>query len=178
MPVRPKVEQLPQPVREELEQRLIASAFSGYGDLADWLAEHGFEISRSSLHRWGEKFEERVRGLKVATEQARAIAESTPDDNGAMNDALMRLMQSKLFDVLMVLQVNPDDVDVTKLGRTIAELGKASVVQKRYAAEAAERAREQQLAEQQERLKDVAKKSGMSAATADQIRRDILGIRT
>jgi Protein of unknown function (DUF3486) len=178
VPIRPKVEQLPEPVRAQLEQRLIASAFSGYGELTAWLAENGFEISRSSLHRWGEKFEERVRAVKIATEQSRALVEASPDDAGTMNEALMRLAQEKMFTVLVDLQVDPDDIDVTKLFKTVAELSKAVVHQKRYAAEAAERAREQLRAEQHEALKSIERKAGMSAETADVIRREILGIRT
>ncbi|HSX60254.1 MAG TPA: DUF3486 family protein [Tahibacter sp.] len=178
MPIRPKVEQLPEEVRAELEQRLIANAFSGYGDLAAWLTENGFEISRSSLHRWGERFEERVRAVKIASEQSRALVEASPDDAGTMNEALMRLAQEKMFTLLVDLQVDPDEIDVTKLFKTIAEMSKAVVNHKRYAAEAAERAREQLLAEQREKLKDVARTTGMSAATVDEIRRSILGIRT
>lgn len=178
MPVRPKVEQLPEPVRAELEQRLIANAFSGYGGLVDWLAENGFEISRSSLHRWGERFEERVRAVKIATEQSRALVEASPDGAGAMNEALMRLAQEKMFTLLVDLQVDPDDIDVAKLFKVIAEMSKSVVNQKRYAAEEAERAREQLRAEQHEALKSMQRKSGMSAETAEQIRRDILGIRT
>lgn len=178
MPVRPKVEQLPESVRAELEQRLIANAFSGYGDLAEWLAVNGFEISRSSLHRWGEKFEERVRAVKIATEQSRALAEASPDDAGHMNAGLMRLAQERMFQLLVELQIDPKEIDVTKLFKVVADMSKAVVGQKRYEAEAAERAREQLRAEQHEALKSMQRKTGMSAATADEIRREILGIRT
>ncbi len=57
-------------------------------------------------------------------------------DDGAVNDALVRLTQEKLFTVLVDLEVDPADVDIAKLAKAVAELGKASVAQKRWMAEA------------------------------------------
>lgn len=139
MGVRSKVEMLPEDVRTELEQRLIASSFSGYDALAEWLQQQGFEIHKASIHRFGQKFEDRVRALKAATDQARAIVEASPDDDGAMNEALMRLAQQKAFDLLMDLEIDPETIEFPKMVRAIADLGRSSVVQKRFAAETAER---------------------------------------
>lgn len=135
MPARSKVDLLPEDVRQALEQRLIAQSFSGYESLADYLAEQGFEIAKSSLHRWGTRFEDRVRALKIATDQAKAICEASPDDDGAMTDALMRLTQEKLFGVLLDLEVDPETVELPKLARAIADLSRGSVTLKRYQSE-------------------------------------------
>lgn len=53
MPRRAKVMLLPAPIREELDNRLIASAFSNYVGLAAWLRKKGFAIGKTSLHRYG-----------------------------------------------------------------------------------------------------------------------------
>lgn len=173
MPARSKVDQLPEDVREALEQRLIQQAFGGYEALAEWLGEQGWAITKSSLHRWGSRFEDRVRTLKVATDQAKAICEANPDDDGAMADALMRLTQQKVFDVLLDLEVDPDDVDVTKLARVVSELSRGTVNLKRYQAEARERI----LAEQSAKLDQVVREGGLTAKAAKTIRKDILGQR-
>ena len=85
MAPRSKVQLLPEATRQVLEQRLIAGGFAGYEALAEWLAEQGFAISKSALHRFGSKFEDRCQALKIATDQARAIVEGSPDDDGAMS---------------------------------------------------------------------------------------------
>lgn len=171
MAARSKILQLPDPVRKELEQRLIASGFSDYDGLAQWLLDQGYEIHRSSVYRFGSAFEERVRALKASTDQARAIVEASPDDDGAMNEALMRLTQQMAFDLLMQLQVDPESIEFPKMVRAIADMNRSSVTLKKYQAEIRER-----VAAAAKAVSDVAKRHGMSAEVADGIRSDILGI--
>lgn len=171
MPPRSKVEQLPEGVRAELDARLIQAGFSGYRDLAEWLTAQGFEIKKSALQNYGAQFEERVAALKMATDQARAIVAESPDDEGAMSEALMRLTQEKLFTVLMEIQVDPSKVNLNSLARSIAELGRASVTQKKYVQEVRERA----LAAADAAAK-IAKRGGLSGAAVTEIRSAILGI--
>ena len=54
MPSPPKVARLSEPLRAELDRRLIANGFSDYYALSDWLEEHGFEIGKSALHSYGQ----------------------------------------------------------------------------------------------------------------------------
>jgi len=70
--------------------------------------------------------------LKVSTEQARAVVQASPDDEGAMNEALIRLTQDKLFGLLVELDVDPESVNITKVTKSIADLARASVTQKRW----------------------------------------------
>lgn len=174
MAARSKVDLLPDAVRTELEQRLIASSFSNYQSLAEWLQEQGFEIHKAAVHRFGQKFEERVRALKAATDQARAIVEASPDDDGAMNEALMRLSQQKAFDLLLELELDPDEIDFTKLMRAVSDMNRSSVALKKYSAEV--KARAAATADRVAEKLKAAERKGMSAEVAAEIRREILGI--
>jgi hypothetical protein len=176
MAPRSKVDQLPEDIRRELEQRLIASGFGDYQGLAGWLAEKGYEIGKSSLHRWGQPFEERLAAVRVATQQAHAIVEATPDSANAVNDALLRLVQERLFNVLMLLQKEPDPATLGKLARAIADLGRASINQKKLAADAKRQAREELLIEQREKLEQVASEQGLSAEQVKFWQRTFLGV--
>lgn len=171
MAARSKILQLPEEVRKRLEAMLIANNFSDYDGLAQWLLEQGFEIHRSSVHRFGSAFEERVRALKASTDQARAIVEASPDDDGAMNEALMRLTQQMAFDLLMQLSVDPESIDFPKLVRAISDMNRSSVALKKYRDEMREK-----VAAAAKAVGDVAKRRGLSAEAADEIRREILGI--
>lgn len=171
MPPRSKVDQLPEQIREELNRRLIGSGFSSYEEHAAWLAEQGFEIRKSSVHRYGAGFEEKCRALKVVTEQARAIVAESPDDDNAVNAALIKLAQEKAFNVLMDLELDPETIEFPKLMRAIADMGRASVQQAKHMAEVKARAREAADA-----AAKIAKKGGLSADVVAELRSKILGI--
>lgn len=171
MAPRSKVRQLPDEVRQALEQRLIGNGFSDYQALSDWLTEQGFEISKSSLHRWGTTFEDKCAGLKMATQQARAIVEASPDDEGAMSEALMRLMQEKLFGALLAMEVDPEKVNLGSLAKALAPIARASIAQKKYANEVRGRAQAAAAA-----VDAAVKTGGLSAETAKSLRDQVLGI--
>jgi hypothetical protein len=137
MPQRSKVITLPENILAELNQKLVAGKFCDYGALAEWLQTNGFNISRSSLHRYGQDFEERLAAIALATEQARAVAEAAKDDEGNMNEALIRLVQTKAFEALTDAE-NADNLP--KMGVMIAKLSKASVDQKKWMAETRKKA--------------------------------------
>lgn len=181
MPRRSKITTgLPPEIKALVDRLLIERGFSGYDRMADEinerLAESGYEItiSRTGLHRYGQAFEDRLAAIKLATEQARAVSEAAGDNEGAMNDALISLVQEKAFDVLVNLQTNDPErfgKIFPKLGIMVAKLSKASVDQKKWMSELRNKAR--QTAE--EVVKEV-KAGGMSEEKATEIRRRILGI--
>lgn len=171
MPPRSKIELLPDEILAELNERLVKGRFSGYVQLAEWLTGKGFEISKTALGRYGKNFEDKLDALRVATQQARAVVESTPDDDGAMNEALMRLIQEKLFSILRDMNVNPKKINVASLVRSVAEFTRANVAHRKYRSAVRDKA-----AAAAATVAKLAKKGGLSKATADEIRREILGI--
>jgi hypothetical protein len=140
MPARSKINLLPDDLRAELERRLITSGFSNYDAIAQWLREQDQDISRSAVHRFGQDFAAKCDAIRIATEQAKAICATVGDDEGNMNEALIRLIQQLSFDVL----INNQDADVAallpKMGVMIAKLSKASVDQKKWTAETRKKA--------------------------------------
>lgn len=172
MPRRSKVLTLPAHVKKWLDGALIDGNFSGYEELAAELKGRGYDISKSGLHRYGSSFDDRLRALKMVTEQARAVVQASPDEENAVTEALVRLTQEKLFGVMMDLQVDPETIDLTKITRSIADLARSSVGQKKWASEAREKAvRESAVVAVKE-----AKGAGLSDEAAEMIRKKILGV--
>ena len=171
MPARSKVALLPEDIRAELERRLITSGFSNYDAIAAWLREQDVDISRSAVARFGQDFAAKCDAIRIATEQAKAIVATVGDDEGNMNEALIRLIQQLSFDILIKNQ----DADIAallpKMGVMVAKLSKASVDQKKYMSEIREKTK--QAADD---VVKAVKKGGMSEATAEEIRKKILGI--
>lgn len=169
---------LPPEVRQWLEGELIRRGFSDYTQVTDELnrrlSEAGADAaSRSAVHRFGSKVEERIQGLKRATEIARAVASEAGDDEGALSDALIRLMQDKLFNAAMELELDPEEMKATTLARAIADLARASVQQKRHqiAVRAQVKAALDKLEESQK-----AKNHPLDAETLRRIREELYGV--
>lgn len=144
---RAKVAALPDALRAELDQRLVASGFAGYVALSEWLTAQGYEIGKSSIHRYGSALERRLAAIRASTEAARQIAAAAPDDADDRSAAVISLVQTGLFEALLQVQeagsAEDDPAEQLKLlsgaARSIAELSRASVNVKKYAAEVAAR---------------------------------------
>lgn len=93
---------------------------------------------------------------------------AAPDEEGAVNEALMRLVQEHLFKLLLT---EGGQIDLPKVAKAVAELGRASVVQKKWQAEYREKAEAAAA-----KVEKIAKKGGFNAETVAEIRREILGV--
>lgn len=171
MPARSKVQALPPELRAWLDDELLRRGFSDYVQLAADLRAKGADVSKSGLQRHGSQLELRLAQLKASNEQARALVDANPDDEGKMNEAVMRLAQEKIFQLLMQMDIDPEEVDINKLFKNVAEIGKASVIQKKHQADIRDR-----VAKAARDVEDTARKAGMSDETIDVIRKRILGV--
>ncbi|MCD7099107.1 DUF3486 family protein [Stenotrophomonas sp. MMGLT7] len=145
MPPPSKIDQLPEDVRAELEQRLISNGFSGYVALSEWLADAGYSIGKSALGVHGQKLERRLAAVRASTEAARLITQAAPDDADDRSNAIISLVQTEIFDAILALQEVAEDGEtldpaarITLLGKAaknIATLSRASVNRNKWAVE-------------------------------------------
>lgn len=173
------VSALPDAVRGALDKQLVTRNFTGYQALEDWLRAEGYEISKSAIHRYGQKIERRMAAIKASTEAAKFITEAAGDDQDARSEAVIALVQTEMFDSIIAIQ-EADDEELSaedrlglmsKAAKNIATLTRASLAQKEFKAKVQAKA-----AEAAEKVAKLARKGGMSAATVDEIKRSILGI--
>ena len=173
MPPRSAIIQLPDEVKTELDQRLLAGGFAGYVSLAVWLEDQGFSISKSALHRYGSAFEEKTEKLRAATQMSIQLAETVGDDAGAMNDALIRLAQGELFEQL--LEADKDGKSLVdalpEITLSVARLTRASVLQKKWQTEFRDK-----LKAAAREVDKIARKGGLTDEAAGTIREKILGV--
>ena len=132
MAPRSKVHTLPPELKEWLDGELVARGFGDYVQLAADLKARGAQVSKSALQRYGSPFEKRMAQVKMSTEQARALVDAAPDDEDKLGAAVVRLTQERIFGLLVDLEIDPENVDVNKLFKNAAEIGKASVTQKKF----------------------------------------------
>lgn len=172
MPQVSKVERLNPEDRAWFDRELVRRGFAGYEEFVADCQQRGIDVSVSSAHRYGQSFKDRLERLRVVTEQARAVVAESPDDEGAMNEALMRLVQNQLFDLLEKCNFDTEGMTLTQVARAIADLGRASVSQKKLAAEARERV----LAEQKTKLESLKGQADIDAVTLQKVIQAAYGI--
>ena len=144
MPRRSKVYDLPADLRDELNSRLVSSGFQGYEQMATWLEERGFKVSRSSVQRYGrdlqEEFELAMGDVRKTTELARAMTAEQDDESGVLIDATARIVQDQLLRITIAMrqaETEPEEAakHLSKVTRALADIGRVSLGQKKWARE-------------------------------------------
>lgn len=179
MPPRNKVFDLPPEVREALNEKLVSSGFQGYEALAGWLSERGYNVSKSSVHRYGqdlqEEFEEAMGDVRKTTELARAMASEGEDESGHLIDATARIVQDQLLRISIAMRKAEHEPDVaakhlSSVTKALADIGRVSLSQKKWAKEL----RVEVLEEAANRVDAAAQAKGLSAEDAKFWREQVL----
>ena len=173
------IDQLSNDDKAWLDKRFMDQGFCGYEEIAAILQERGYNVSKSSVHRYGQKVEQKLAAVQASTQAAMMIAEAAPDDSDMRSSAVLSLVQTELFNALVALQeADNEDADpadrimlMAKAGKGIAEIAKASVNQKKWESEVKERVQAAAKA-----VEKIVKKGGMSKDTVDEVKKEILGI--
>jgi Protein of unknown function (DUF3486) len=93
---------MPRDLKQQLDRLLTEGEMHTSLQLKKWLDSNGFEISRRAVNDYRHNFERQLDSVRLATEQARIVCEQFKDDDVEMQGALMRLVQTRLFEVLVV----------------------------------------------------------------------------
>jgi len=177
---RGKIGAMPEAVQAWLKQSLLNGNFSGYEELAAALRAQGYEISKSAVHRYGEKFERRLSAIRASTEAAKLIVEGAEDAGDARSGAVVALVQTELFETILNLQeASEEEIDagervklLSAAAKNIATLTRASIDLKRFQQEV----RAKLLAEAGAVAAEGARAAGLSDEAAEMIRQKILGV--
>lgn len=173
-----KIALLPEEMRRELDHRLIGSGFGNLQGLSDWLSEHGHSISKSAIHRYSQEIQLELADIKASTQAALLIGEAVGDEVGALDSAVLRMIQAGIFNALVAQRRAEQELDsetqikiLDKAARASANVTRASVLQKEWANQVREKTEAAAAA-----VEKITRKGGLSADAANEIRREILGI--
>ena len=165
------IQALPLEVQKWLDDALIDNNFSGYQDLEEYLRGKGFNISRSAIHRYGQNFEKRLQAIRDSTKAAEMIAKAAEDQGEHRSEAVIALVQSNVFELLISLEEAKRVKMLADVAHAMANLTRASVNLREYQEKV-----KAKVAAVADAVSKSAKKGGLSADAADEIRRQILGI--
>lgn len=157
---------LPESVRKEMRRMLIEG--DTYDDVAVWLKEQGYEISRSAVGRWGKTFFDLVQNVRQVEEQSSTLIGD--EGNGMiLEEATTKLLMNKLLTLLMT-----DSVDLkksTKILTDVANIQKSVVSREKLKIEIRDRAKDAAV-----KVENISKKAGLSQDVINRIKKEILGI--
>jgi hypothetical protein len=165
--------------RAELDKRLAAGRHS-LDDLVGWLDELGFKISRSSLHRYSQDFEDMAADIRLTREMSKAVGRELEDL--ADGDATPMLVESLHALLVKSRKQLVDSGDITPkavadLARAVKDLssalGQRAAMEMRIRSEAEKRTK----AEAAKAVETVAKERGLSAETVAAFKAGILGVK-
>ena len=176
----------PAVLRAELDRELSSGTLADGGALTRWLGERGYRIApRAANGAVGSQaagdFEARLEAVRLATAQARAIVESSPADDPALSEALTRLVQANLFELLADSAASRTGrsrrkkLDLALLARIVSQLGRVAVAQQKWGVELRDRLAEK-LKGAERQVTDLAREAGLSPETERKIRDALLGI--
>ena len=98
-----KVDRLPRRLRDELARRFQAG--ETYDGLVTWLASEGHEVGRSSVHRWGSRFQRHLEKLRAWREAAQTVvADLEGKPATELNEAAEQTAVQMIFEALVDLQ--------------------------------------------------------------------------
>ncbi len=132
---------LPNEVREQINELLIAHNFAGYLDLTEkvnqLLKDSGLEltVSKTGLHRYGKKFEDRLEALRMSTLQAKEMKRLLADDDAAVAEMSLQLSQGLIFDLMIERGQDLSAKEIGLLSRALSDASRAGIGVKKYQAE-------------------------------------------
>lgn len=177
MPPRSPLDTLPEPVLTELNQRLIASGFAGYVDLAAWLTEQGFTISKSAVHRHGSalqaSMEKSINRARERMEIAKALKGASDEDKAALMEANEMVAMDQIMDLFdMSADMEPGEriTAIPKLVRAIADLNRSAIGSSKWKREFEAETKRQAREEAAQAATHAAKAEGVSETGLARIR--------
>lgn len=154
--------------------------FGGLEGIVAELKEKGHDISRSALGRYSQVMERKLAAVKASTQAAAAIAEAAPDDADLRSAAVISLVQTEVFNLLVQMQevdAESDTAERMKLlssaAKSVAELSRASVTQKKWQADVREKVNAKLAALESQAGGG---KAGFDLETLKRVREEIYGI--
>ena len=176
-----KIRRMPRDLKQQLDAMLTEGIMHTSLQLQKWLADNEFEISRRGIDDYRHNFERQLDSVRLASEQARIVCEQFKGDDAQMQAALMRLVQTRLFEILVVAKQKETSqrkrtsptvaaVNVGALARCVSGLVKAETEHQKWA----ERARAN-VAEAEKKV-DEAQAKGLSKDAAQQIKAVLMEI--
>ncbi|WP_142850952.1 phage protein Gp27 family protein [Telmatospirillum sp. J64-1] len=159
--------------------RLLGTGRLTLDGLVLWLEGKGYEISRSSVHRYKGRFDRMAARLRQSREVTQALARELGDaaEQGQQGRVLVEMARTLVFDMMDSLPENAqlDPKDIALLGKGLAEMAKAARMDQDFETKV-EEARAKAKRDAASTAATAARAAGLTDELARQIEAKILGV--
>lgn len=139
--IRCKIDELPQDERDTVRLMLMDTS-NTYLDIAQYLQEQGFEISKSAVGRYALRQNAVAKRLSEVQEHTKLLVEAVKQDPDVdYTEASMRMLLTSLTEKMATAQEEFDQMDLAEAGRLIVSLSRTKVYKDRVKAEIDKRAK-------------------------------------
>jgi hypothetical protein len=163
-----KIDHLPAKLQREVNNLLLDPRVR-YEDIATFLKTQGYDVSRMCVSRYGRRFMEQVRKMRMAEDQSQVLLAQAGGDELLIEEATSRLFAEKFMALLM--EPGFDLKEFSSLVSDFTRLQRASHEREKLKSDLAEK-----VAKTADPGTKSAKPKGLSERAAAEIRRKILGI--
>jgi len=158
---------LPEDIRKEVDLLLVQGSAT-YQEIKDFLKEKGFDISHSSIGRYGKDFMAMYQRLRIIEDKARTLV-SEAGDGMILEEAV-----SKTFSQMLLELLHTDKLDLKKAPKIIGEFARlqtSTVLRERVKNEYAKKAQKAA-----DNIETKLKKKSLDPETLKIIKKEIYGI--
>lgn len=126
-----KIDQIPEELKQKIDVMILDTS-NTYQDIADYIQENGFEVSRSAVGRYAMRTNSATQRLMEAQKQTEAlinVVKQNPDAD--YTEAGMRMLMDGLINRLATAEEEFDYMPLDKVGRLITALSRTKVYKDR-----------------------------------------------
>jgi len=160
-------DELPAELRREVD-RLLVEGNVTYDDIQAFLAEKGYDISRSAIGRYGKEFLARYQRLRIVEDQSRTLV-SEAGEGMILEEAAAKLFAQKIVEAQLSGEL--DILELPRLVSDFAKLQSSTVARERMKRDMAKKA-EKAI----DTIEKKAKTLDMPAELLEMVKREIYGI--
>lgn len=121
-----KIDQLPQEIVSAVNDAIVNKRKT-YKEIEQWLRADGYDVSKSSVARYGQAFLTKLERISTAREQAKAIIETSSGLKTEMGEATSTVAFQLLMDMLINTDADKVGKDTLNAIKTLAALERSSV---------------------------------------------------
>ena len=184
MPPPSKIAQLPADIREWLHKTFVERAFGDIEDITVELnammkqAGVAISIGKSAVGAESQKVKRAQEAIRATTEATKLIAASSRDDGDTRSEAIIAMIQSDMFEALLLAREAEGEVDpiarlavMSEAAKAASRLTIARVNQSKWSLEVERRAKAAA-----DKVAKIARAGGLKPDQVAEIRRQILGV--
>ena len=160
-------DELPAEIRAEVNRLLIEPGVT-YDDIQKFLAEKGYDISRSAIGRYGKGFLAVYQKLRIIEDKSKALV-SEVGEGLVLEETASKLFVQKIIELQLEDKIDP--MEIPRILSDFAKLQASSIMRERLKDDF-----KKKIDKAADDVVKTVKKQGLSEETAAEIRKKILGV--